>query len=167
MLMLKILGTLLGASLLLADGRARAEQPQRTTATYNDWTAVCVTTAQEPNICELVHTQIIQGQTEPVGQIVISPPSKRVVIQTPPSIWFSSGANFVFDDNEPKITITFQWCTNARCLAEAELSTAALAKLRTRTEPGRVEYKDASERDISIPVSFNGFASALSWIEKQ
>lgn len=119
----------------------------------------------------MVQAQMNQGQPNPVGQITISRASKtepyKIFLQVPANVWFGAGIKFVSDDNEPGLVATIRWCIPARCLADADVSDVVLKKLRTRTEPGHVEYKDAAQHDISLPVSFKGFAPALDWMEKQ
>jgi invasion protein IalB len=163
-------GLLVGA-LISNLTHAHAQGPQRSTATYDDWTLVCIMPSEGRKSCEIVHTQVAQGQSEPVGQVAISRPAKdqptKIFLQVPPNVWLQNGATFVFDDKVPGLIATFQWCAPSRCLAEADLPTAAIAKMRARTEPGKVEYKEATQRDVSTPVSFKGFAAALDAMEKQ
>src|SRR5580700_11429028 len=72
---------------------AHAQAPQRTTATYEDWTVRCETPAASPaqKSCEMVQTTQMQGQAAPVTQIAIGRPLKtdplRLVIGLPVNVW--------------------------------------------------------------------------------
>jgi invasion protein IalB len=150
---------------------AWAQAPQRTTATFEDWTVVCVRPGDKEKSCEVVHSQVMSGQLEPVGQVTITRASTRepykLILQVPPNISFATGVRFVFDEKEQALVPTFRWCINTRCRADADISEQALKIMRARTEPGRVEFKEASERDVATPVSFKGFKLALEYMEKQ
>jgi invasion protein IalB len=39
-------------------------------------------------------------------------------------------------------------------------------KLRTRSANGKLLFKDAAQRDVTIPVSFKGFGSAFDAMSK-
>jgi invasion protein IalB len=88
---------------------SRAQGPERATATYGDWTVVCVQPSDGQKVCELVHQQIAEGQSEPVGQITIGRATKadqlQLIIQIPPNAWLASGVRFVFDDKDPGILL--------------------------------------------------------------
>jgi invasion protein IalB len=150
-----------------------AQVPQRATVTYDDWTGSCATApeAEGRKTCEMVQTQTIPGQSNPVGQITISRASKtgplKIFFQVPANVWLQTGVKFIADDKEPGLVATFRWCIPARCLADFDLGEEIIKRLRARTEPGRVELKDAAQHDISLPVSFRGFTPALDSIERQ
>ena len=150
---------------------SHAQVPERATATYGDWTAICVQPSDGQKVCELAHAQFAEGITEPVGQITIGRASKaeplKLFVQIPPNVWLGSGVRLVLDDKDPGIALTLRWCTSARCHADAELTDATVKLMRAQSEPGRVEFKEASERDVATSVSFRGFAAALAYLEKQ
>jgi invasion protein IalB len=150
---------------------ARADGPDYTTATFGDWSVACIQPANGPKTCELAHTIVAEGQQNPVGQINISRANKiepyKVIIQIPPNVWLAAGVRLVFDEKAPAIPATLRWCINTRCRADADLTDTSIKAMRRRTEPGSVQYKEATERDVSTPVSFRGFAQALDWMEKQ
>jgi invasion protein IalB len=159
---------LFSAALLLdAGGQGYAQTPQRTTATYDDWLVTCTTSAesQGQKSCEMVQAQTVQQNL--VGQITLSRPVKdkpyRIFFQIPTNVWLPSGIKFV---SETSLPATFKWCGPGRCLADADLGEPAVRNLRSRTEPGRVEYKDSEQHDVSLPVSFKGFGPALDWMER-
>jgi invasion protein IalB len=145
---------------------ARAQMPQRTTATYDDWTISCTTASGGERSCELVQSQIIQGQATPASQITIARSSKggpfMIFFQVPPKVWLQTGVKLQTDDKDPGITATFRWCTPTRCLADADLPDAAIKKLNQFADPGHLSWKDASQQDVNVPVSFKGFSPAVN-----
>ena len=84
-----------------------------------------------------------------------------------PDVWIDGGLKFVTEGKDPGISAKIRWCTAERCVAEAEVDQMVLTKFRTRTEPGQLEFKEASQQDVAIPVSFKGFAEAVDWMQKQ
>jgi invasion protein IalB len=173
MALLTRVATVVAGTLLIAVYQAYGQEPQRTAATYGDWTVSCVM-AQPPEdqrSCEMVQSQTIPGQPNPVGQITLRRPAKndpfRIFFQIPANVWLQTGVKFVSDDKESGLVATFKWCIPSRCLADADLNDAALKKLRARTDPGRVEFKDATQHDVTLPVSFKGFAPALDLMQSR
>jgi invasion protein IalB len=167
---------LFSASLLvlgLSCAHADAQTPERTTAAYGDWTVSCVTPpdAGGKKACAIVQFQSVQGQTNPVSRIAISRPTKNepftLFLQVQTNVWFQSGVSFVTDQSEPLLMSTFRWCIPARCLADAALTDALVNKLRAQKNPGRITYKNASQADVSIPLSFNGFSEAMDALQKE
>jgi hypothetical protein len=47
-------------------------------------------------------------------------------------------------------------------VADLELTNADIEKLRSQVKPGRMTYKNALQTDVTVPVSFAGFADALN-----
>jgi invasion protein IalB len=148
-----------------------AQSPQRTTATYEDWTVSCALVAQGQQSCEIIQAQTLPGQANPVGQITVSRPARnqplKIFFQIPDNAWLQTGMKFSSNDNEIAIPAVFRWCVPGRCLADADLSDAAVSRLRSKTEPGRVDYKDATQHDISLPVSLKGLGAALDAMPRQ
>jgi invasion protein IalB len=149
---------------------AYAQAPQRTTAAYDDWTVSCATAeSASGKSCEIFSIQIIENQ--PASQITIKRGAKsepyRVFIQVPTNVWLQSGVKLIPTDKQASIVATFSWCVAARCLADADLTEGMVSKMRTWSEPGRLEYKDAAQEDVSRPISFKGFAPAFDALQKQ
>jgi invasion protein IalB len=164
---------LLAGAFVLGGGPAYAQGPQRTMATYEEWTVSC-TIAPEPSrqkSCEVVQQQTIPGQTNPVSQITISRSIKsgpfKISVQVPANVWLQYGVKLATDDKDLNVTAGFQWCIPARCLADSDVLEGTLKRLSARSEPGRVEYKDALQRDVAITASFKGLAEALDAMAKE
>ncbi|RAI32442.1 invasion associated locus B family protein [Rhodoplanes serenus] len=168
--------TLVAALAMLAAGPAAGQSPTRTTATYDDWTVRCETPPATPpattqKICEIFQTQQLQGQAVPTWQVAIGRAAKadplRLVVQMPVNVWLAAAPRLVLDDKQSPLALAHKRCMPAGCFADAELGDDMLRRLRARTEPGRIEYKDAIQRDVAVPLSFKGFAAALDALAKQ
>src|SRR4051812_32965083 len=79
---------------MVVSGTIDAQTPQRTTATYDDWTVSCTVTAAEKS-CELAQAQLSQGQSSPTSQITIGRLANqgplKAIFQVPPNVWLLSG----------------------------------------------------------------------------
>jgi invasion protein IalB len=164
------IASVLVASVAATVPPAGAQTPQRTTATYDDWTVSCaMDSASGKRTCEMVQVQTAEeqaeGQARPVGQVTISRATDReplkMFFQVVPNVWLDGGIKFGLDDKDIALIAAFRWCLPNRCLAEGVLNETAVRKMRTRTEPGKAEFKDAAQRDASTLVSFKGFAAAM------
>lgn len=156
-------------ALLLASGvPAAARAPQLTTATYDDWT-VCCEIHDTTKSCEMEQTSQVQGR--PVSQIAIGRPSKtaplHIVFQMPINVWLPAGVTLQIDDKDPGLSATFKRCLGNGCFADADLPAAMVSKLRAQTQNGKLLFKDAAQRPVTIPVSFKGFEPAFEAMAKE
>ncbi len=145
--------------------------PQRTTATFDDWTLRCETQGTPPvKNCELVQAVTAQGQSQPITQMVIGRATPKdplkVVFQLPLNVWIATGVSLTFDAKAASIPAAFRWCTPAGCFADFDLNADQTKRLRAATAQGRFTFKDASQRDVNIPVSFKGLSAALDALAK-
>jgi len=154
--------------LILGIGLAQAQQ--RTMTIYGDWTVSCTIVFGSSEACGLLQVQKIKGQTAVsqigIGHITKSDPLK-ISIEITANAWMPTGVKLITSDNASAITAPFKWCTSTRCLADADLSDANIKTLRAQKDPGKLVYRTASQADVSIPVSFNGFTDALDALQKQ
>lgn len=146
--------------------------PQRTTATYEDWTVRCETRGTPAvKACEMVQAVTAQGQANPVTQVAIGRASPkdpvRMVFQLPVNVWVPAGVRFVYDAKATPSGAPFKWCAPAGCFADIDLNNDMIKRLRGITAQGRFEFKDASQRDVAIPVSFKGFGQAFDALLKE
>jgi invasion protein IalB len=152
---------------LLVSSAAAAQVPQLTTATYDDWTVRCEM-HDTVKTCEMEQGSQIQGQ--PVSQIALGRPSKgapfRIVFQVPINVWLPAGVTMVLEDKDPGISATFKRCVGNGCFADIDLNDDTVRKLRARTANGKLLFKDAGQRDVTIPVSFKGFGPAFDAMAK-
>ena len=149
-----------------------APAPQRTTATFEDWTLRCETQGNPPvKNCELVQAVTAPGQTQPVTQVAIGRATPKdplkVVFQLPVNVWLPTGVSFLIDAKAQALSATMRWCNPAGCFADLDLANDHVKRMRGATAQGRFTFKDATRRDINIPVSFKGFGNALDALGKQ
>ena len=151
---------------------AQAQTPQRTTATFDDWTVRCETQGTPPvKNCEMVQAVTAQGQNSPVTQIAIGRATPKdpvkVVFQLPVNVWIAAGVKLFFDAKTPPLAANFRWCTPPGCFADLDLTADQIKRLRTVTAQGQFVFKDSGQRDVKIPVSFKGFGQALDALGKE
>jgi invasion protein IalB len=148
---------------------AQTQTPQRTTATYHDWTVRCEV-GPTGKICEMAQAMQIQGQAQPVTQIAIGQQSKnapmKIVLQVPINVWLPAGAKLIINEKDPGIAAIYGRCLPAACLADADLKDDQIKKLRGLSENGKLQFKDAAQQDVAIPVSFKGFDQAFDALQK-
>ena len=162
-----------GFALLLGTGIACAQTPQQTTATYEDWIVRCETQPGPPpvRICEMVQYTQAQGQTGVISQIAIGRPVKgqpiKVVFQVPLGVWLPSGVKLVASAQDAGLAAGFKRCVAAGCFADLEVREDAIRKLRATSEPGKLQFKDGTPKDVSVPVSFKGFGAAFDALAKE
>jgi invasion protein IalB len=144
---------------------------QRTTAIYGDWTLSCVIVPSGWKSCGLVQSQKLATQLSAVSQIGVGRTTEtgplKVSIEIRPDAGAPSEVKLIGDDNVTIITAAFKWCTSALCLADADLSDTDIKSLRSQKSRGKLVYKNASQTDVSIPISFSGFSDALDALQKE
>jgi invasion protein IalB len=161
---------ILCGALLLVGSAAQAQQ--RTMAMYGDWTLSCATAAEAGNAksCGLVQIQKFGNQASAsqlgIGRNKSAQPF-RISIEVPADVWMPAGVKLATGDNAPMVSAQFKWCVSTRCLADAELTDSDIRTLRAQKAPGKITYKVASQSDVNIPVTFNGFSEAFDALQKQ
>lgn len=151
-------------------GELHAQTPSRTTATYEDWTLRCeIQPNNAQKTCEIIQvSQQSQSSswTIAIGRANKSDPYKIIAI-LPMNLSLQTSPRVSLEDKQPPVALAFKRCVPGGCFADADLSDDLLRRMRARAEPGRLEYKDAIQRDVGIPVSFKGFAQAVDALAKQ
>jgi invasion protein IalB len=164
---MKVLPISVHLSALLAallSAAASAQTPERTTATYDQWTLRCETIGEDERACEVFQTVVIQGSSTPVAQIAFAPQvegGQRLIVQSPISVWLPAGVRFSLAEEEI-LTAEFKRCFPNFCLAEADLPDATLERLRAQNGEGTLIFQDGGEREVTVPLSFDGFADAYT-----
>lgn len=157
------------ALVLFMGASALAQAPQRTTATFEDWTVRCEG-SDAAKTCEMAQAMQIKGQAQPVTQIAIGRVSKtepmKLVFLVPINVWIPAGVKLVADDKDAGITAGFRRCLPAACFAEVDLKDDMIKKLRALSESGKLQFKDAGQQDVAIPVSFKGFGQAYDAMQR-
>jgi invasion protein IalB len=152
-----------------------AGDPVQTTATYGDWVLRCARTAEGgtgPQTCEIVQTLVLQGQQQPIAQVAIGSIDKtsalRLTVVVPTAISFSKAAYVIGAAGTPNLfDLTWRRCLPSGCFADIALSADSLKIMRARTEPANLVFRDAGERDITLPFSLRGFPQALDALGKE
>lgn len=154
---------------------AVAADAERSTATFGDWTVRCERLVGPPprRQCEMTQTVHSQAQGQPgaaaqpvaqwaVGRTAPNEPY-RFVVQLPVNLALATPVRLVAE-GDPAVALAFARCLPIGCFAEATLSEDALRRLRARNadQPGRIEFRDAAEREMQFPLSFRGFNQALA-----
>jgi invasion protein IalB len=147
--------------------------PQQTTATYEDWVVRCETrtTPQPQKTCEMVQFTKVQGQSGVLTQVAIGRPVKgkpiKLVIQVPLSVWLPSGVRISSGGRDPGIAAAYKRCIPTSCFADVDIKDDAIKKFRAASEPGKLYFKDANQKDVALPVSFKGFSAAYDALSKE
>ena len=147
--------------------------PQQTTATYEDWLLRCETKPGPPpqTVCEIVQFTQRQGQQGPLMKIVIGKPVKgqpvKLLIQTPTNSWLPTGVRLRAGEKDTGVVGEFKWCFATGCIAQIDAKDDTIRKFRTTAVAGQLQLKDASQRDLSFPVSFKGFGAAYDALSKE
>jgi invasion protein IalB len=166
----KIIASLLGLAIAVAAHRADAQQS--TTATYEDWTVRCSTAAGPPpqKFCDMEQLSHLQSKEQPFSRLAISRPEKgkpiALIVQVPVNVWLATGIRIEIGGKDARPPAPFTHCGPAGCFAKIALTDDVQKRFRAGTEPGRVVYKNAAQRDVTIPLSFKGFGQAFDALEK-
>lgn len=157
------------ALVTIAAGDAVAQVPQRTTATYADWTVRCIMHG-DSKACEMVQTVQIKGRPEPVSQIAIGHQTKdnplKVVFEVPVDVWLPGGIELATAKKQNNITANFDRCIPVGCFAETNINDAETKSLSDMKKNGKLEFKNARKQEIAIAVSFKGFGDAYDALLK-
>jgi invasion protein IalB len=149
-------------------------EPQSTVATFGDWSLRCFRQegAQSNRICEVGQTIQVQGQQGPLAQIALGRLQRadplKFTIALPNNVAFPSTVRVAMDEKDTQpFELSWRRCVQGACVADGDPSTAIIQRFRARTEPVRLIFKDATGRDIVIPLSFRGLAQALDALAKE
>jgi invasion protein IalB len=149
-----------------------SDEPAATTATFGDWVMRCQRTGdgdKAVKTCEAAESIQVQGQTGPIAQIGIGRLAAgeplRITVILPPNIILPSNVHVATDEkDDPGIELAWRRCLPGGCIAEAKLDSETIKSWRTRGEPGKLSYKDATGRVLAISFSFRGLARrSMHW----
>jgi len=150
-----------------------AAKPERTTASFGDWVLRCDSSGSPAKrVCETAQGMTVQGQTSPIAQIAIGSPDaktpRQLTLAVPPNLAFAVKPQILSGrPGAAPIELTWQRCTPGACFASGQISDSLLALLGAETEPGRISFKDAADRDATLPLSFRGLSQALDALAKE
>lgn len=149
--------------------------PDRTTASFGDWTMRCERLSQianAPRVCEIAQSIIPQGQQQPIAQIAIGRVQRtdplRFTIVLPTNVTLTSTPKFAPEETGGVAGDTiWQRCIPGGCIADAVIRDDMMKRMRARAEPGRIEFRDAAGRDLKVAFSLRGLAQALDALAKE
>ena len=148
---------------------AQANEPDRTVASYGAWELRCarLPDAQDMPVlsCEVVQITQLQGQSEPLTQLVIGRPAPQAdmvaVLQLPLGIWLSDGVTFDLGAEAGRHAAVLRRCLPTGCLAELALTDTVLTALRQDTEQSAIEFAMQPGDPARVPLVHRGFAGAF------
>src|SRR5690242_6565044 len=138
--------------------------PAQTTATYGDWVLRCVRPEKGPHVCEVVQSMVVKGQQQPVAQVAVGYEKNdlRFTMLVPPAISLSRGPTLgVANASAPHFDLAWRRCLPNGCFADVAVGSELLKLLRSRTEPIQIDFRDAAEREVKLPLSLRGLVPAL------
>jgi invasion protein IalB len=152
-----------------------SNEPQRTTATYDDWIIQCQTQTGPPlhKLCEMTQVAQVeaQGKSQPFSRVIIPRPAKdqpsTLVVQVPVNVSFSTNVRVQSSDGDQGLAASFARCVPDGCFADFEIKDEALKKFRSASATGKVSFTDAGGRGLSVPLSFKGFGNAYDALMKE
>jgi invasion protein IalB len=152
---------------------APSDAPQRTTATYGDWVVQCVENTSPPSepVCDMAQVTQLQGKNLPFSRVAVGRPQKgqpvKLIVQVPVNASFRTQVHIQTGEADPGVIAPFANCTPNGCFAEFDLKEDMLKKLREATGTGKLSFADAGGHDVTVPISFNGFAQAFDALAKK
>lgn len=147
--------------------------PERTTASFGDWTLRCETAiTPAKRFCEVVLVITLQGQSSPAAQIAIGKQApaaaNSITVALPANISIGTRPQVsIAKAGAAPLELTWQRCTPGACFASGQVSDEIINSLKGQTEPGRVQFKDAADRDLAFTLSFRGLSQALAALAKE
>ncbi|HRI90508.1 MAG TPA: invasion associated locus B family protein [Accumulibacter sp.] len=158
-----------------AAAAAVSQVPERTTATFGDWTLRCERPATPVNaqrVCEIAQAIQVQGQQGPVAQLAIGRVQKsdplKLTIVLPNNVTLTAAPKIAAEDKDGQLVdAVWQRCVPGGCFADVALRDDMLRRLRARIEPGRIEFRDAAGQQLRLPFSNRGLAQALDALAKE
>lgn len=152
---------------------AVSADPQLTTATFGDWLLRCQRVgegAQSVRSCEVAQTLQAEGQGMiaqiAVGRIAADAPL-RVTVLLPSNLSFPSSVKIAIDDKDDQpADLAWKRCLAAGCIADSDMKDDILKRWRAQAGQGRMRFRDAVAREITLPFSFRGLAQALDALAK-
>lgn len=149
--------------------------PSRTTASFGDWTLRCDRLAEATpprRMCELSLVVQNAGDQNVLAQVAVGRPAAgeplRITIVLPANITVAATPELIIDGKEAgSLDLAWLHCLPGGCIATAVISDDVLRKLKASPTPGRLEYHDATGREIKLPVPWRGFSEAYDAFGKE
>jgi invasion protein IalB len=165
------------AALMLIGAGAGAEDPQRTTATYDQWQLRCETRAvagKSVRVCEIAQTVQVSGQVQFSAQVAVgrggADQPYRMVFQVPTGVWLPAGVQFKASDKAEPSKATYKRCLPNACFADIEAEGIVKAIRDGQATQGNLIFQVQEGQAVTIPIAYKGFVAAfdaLAAAEKQ
>jgi invasion protein IalB len=112
----------------------------------------------------------VQGRNVPFSRVAVEHPAKgqpaKLVVQVPINASFATNVRITTADNDPGLMAPFARCLPNGCFSEFELRDDLMRKFRG-SGVGKLAYADAGGHDITVPLSFKGFAQAFDALARE
>jgi invasion protein IalB len=133
------------------------------------WAVNCKSDARTKDLsCRMSQTIVAKetGRTLTNVAFIVPGPSEtpELVLQLPLGLYLPAGVDYQIDKNTPR-HLSFRMCNRNGCYAREVVSPELWNKLRTGKQI-KIDFKDSSEKPVSIPVSLDGFAFAHDKIQR-
>ena len=164
-----MLGGLLLVSVAPVLGQEPKSPPRQTTATFGDWILRCVSLPGEASMrsCEIYQqVQAVNGgQASVLMTFAIGAPGAgeplQITAAIPVNVGFS-GKVMLSGDAIPPTELRFVRCGMGACFAASPFSEALWRTLSSKAgSAARVEYTNAAEAPVVVPISMKGIGDAL------
>ena len=154
------------ACLLAALTALPAMAQDRTMATFGDWSLRCE--AGPPRNCETA-TTLSNQERRPMAQIVLGRlnPQAPVLVMAhlPLNVQLPAGVRLALDG--APIVLQYQRCVPQGCFATIAVDDALMRRLRAEPAGARLVFQDATQREVTLPVSMRGFNQAQAALAAQ
>lgn len=150
--------------------------PDRTTASFGDWTLRCERRrdgSTPAKLCELSQSIQRAGDSAPLAQVAIGRLSAseplRLTLVLPFNVALTSAPKVSAEakDAFPVQQTAWQRCVPGGCLASVTMGDDVVKKVRTAGDAARMEYRDAGDREVTLGFSLRGLPEALDALSRE
>jgi invasion protein IalB len=148
---------------------AQIGETKKPTAGGPGWAVNCSSEAGQKGLsCRMSQTVITKpsGRTLTNVAFLLAPEAKspEVLLQLPLGLFIPAGATYRIDQNAPQ-RLSIRACDRSGCYARAPVPPATMSSL-TKGKQLKIEFKNAAEKPVSIPLSLDGFATAYEKVKQ-
>mgnify|MGYP002850009802 CR=1 FL=1 len=122
---------------------------------------------EDPQYCEIFQALVIKESGARFSEIAVGfPPNEknaRGVIILPLEILLEEGVRMTIDDSKP-YKFNFRYCGQEGCVAIVTLNDKIINQLK-RGNQAVLQFKNRKGQNINLPISLNGFTSAIGEID--
>jgi invasion protein IalB len=145
------------------------EGAKKPAATGPGWAVNCSSQAGQKGLsCRMSQTVIARpsGRTLTNVAFLLDPENKNpeVLLQLPLGLYLPAGATYQVDENAAQ-RLSIRACDRNGCYARAPVLPETMSSL-TKGKQLKIDFKNAAEKPISIPLSLDGFAFAYEKIQR-